>query len=163
MKSWVAEKQNENLKHVCIYELHICEVCREDGLPAKVRLWFFGQIFALFFAACVSALLFEYKVCCKIDKRWICPTVPNPCSIIVSQRGGWEGHAHSHFSWCERKISSMTQRTFGLRWRWYSVASGAYFSTLLRQKRWSEFTVTSCFAVSFWSDWKKNRGYKEEI
>ena len=53
--------------------------------------------------------------------------------VWVSQRGGWEGHAHSHFSWCVRKISSMTQRTRGLRWRWYRVTSGAYFSTWRRE------------------------------
>lgn len=89
-----------------------------------------AKFFAVFFAACAAALLLWYKVCCKTDKRQICPAVPDPrIHIIVSQRGGWEGHAHSHFSWCVRKISSMTQRTFGLRWRWYRVTSGAYFST----------------------------------
>lgn len=51
----------------------------------------------------------------------------------VSQRGGWEGHTHSHVSWCVRKISSMTQRICDLRWCWRRVASGANFSTYRRQ------------------------------
>lgn len=49
--------------------------------------------------------------------------------VWVSQRGGWEGHTHWHFSWCVRKISSMTHCTRGFRKRWCRVTSGAYFST----------------------------------
>lgn len=55
-----------------------------------------------------------------------------------SQRGGWEEHAHSHFSWCVRKISAMTQRTRDLRWRRFRVVSGAYFSTWRNQRQRQE-------------------------
>lgn len=97
--------------------------------------------------------LYDTKVFCKTEKRKeLVQQFQERVAVRgPSQRGGWEEHAHSHFSWCVRKISAMTQRPRDLRWRRFRAVSGVYFSTWRNQRERQERTdegVFGCLARS---------------